>query len=96
MNWLTDGLILSQRQIQTARVVELADTPDLGSGSVRIRGSSPLARTTLDFCYESTVMLSGMGENCAIEWLLKQVIQTEKIKMERAKGFEPSTFTLAT
>jgi hypothetical protein len=28
-----------------ARVVELADTPDLGSGSVRIGGSSPLART---------------------------------------------------
>jgi integrase len=26
--------------------VELADTPDLGSGSVRIGGSSPLARTT--------------------------------------------------
>jgi integrase len=26
-------------------VVELADTPDLGSGSARIRGSSPLART---------------------------------------------------
>jgi hypothetical protein len=32
-----------------ARVVELADTPDLGSGSVRIGGSSPLARTTLYF-----------------------------------------------
>ena len=29
-----------------ARVVELADTPDLGSGSARIGGSSPLARTT--------------------------------------------------
>ena len=28
-----------------ARVVELADTPDLGSGSARIGGSSPLART---------------------------------------------------
>jgi hypothetical protein len=30
-----------------ARVVELADTPDLGSGSARIGGSSPLARTTI-------------------------------------------------
>src|SRR5271154_1232214 len=41
------GLISSQWQIQSARVVELADTPDLGSGSARIRGSSPLARTSL-------------------------------------------------
>ena len=30
-----------------ARVVELADTPDLGSGSVRSGGSSPLVRTIL-------------------------------------------------
>ena len=28
-----------------ARVAELADAPDLGSGSERIGGSSPLART---------------------------------------------------
>ena len=35
-----------------ARVVELADTPDLGSGSARIRGSSPLARTTLKLAGE--------------------------------------------
>jgi hypothetical protein len=35
-----------QRNLLTAaRVVELADTPDLGSGSARIGGSSPLART---------------------------------------------------
>lgn len=28
----------------TARVVKLADTPDLGSGTLRCRGSSPLSR----------------------------------------------------
>jgi hypothetical protein len=33
--------------ITRARVAELADAPDLGSGSERIRGSSPLARTSL-------------------------------------------------
>src|ERR1041384_7970672 len=33
---------------RVARVAELADAPDLGSGSERIGGSSPLARTTLD------------------------------------------------
>jgi hypothetical protein len=32
--------------LAAARVVELADTPDLGSGAARLRGSSPLARTT--------------------------------------------------
>ena len=30
----------------------MADTPDLGSGSVRIRGSSPLARTTFCWVFE--------------------------------------------
>ena len=33
--------------VDAARVVELADTPDLGSGSARIGGSSPLARTII-------------------------------------------------
>src|SRR5437016_1821257 len=30
----------------TARVAELADAPDLGSGAVRRKGSSPFSRTT--------------------------------------------------
>ena len=37
----------SEQSIVDARVAELADAPDLGSGSERIRGSSPLARTKL-------------------------------------------------
>src|SRR5437899_8323417 len=36
------GTVIVQR---VARVAELADAPDLGSGSERIGGSSPLART---------------------------------------------------
>jgi integrase len=42
--------------IPVARVVELADTPDLGSGSARIGGSSPLARTTfIEDCEENDI-----------------------------------------
>jgi hypothetical protein len=36
---------VAEQSIVNARVAELADAPDLGSGSERIRGSSPLART---------------------------------------------------
>jgi hypothetical protein len=39
-----------------ARVVELADTPDLGSGSARIGGSSPLARTTFPYNVSATFL----------------------------------------
>ena len=45
-------------------MVELADTPDLGSGSARIGGSSPLARTT--FSYEIEGLLdsrTGSAQN---------------------------------
>lgn len=34
--------------VQNAGVVELVDTPDLGSGGFRRGGSSPFARTTLN------------------------------------------------
>ena len=42
--------------LANARVAELADAPDLGSGSERIGGSNPLARTIppLDECSTSS------------------------------------------
>jgi hypothetical protein len=43
----------AEQSIVNARVAELADAPDLGSGSERIRGSSPLARTNLLGKYEN-------------------------------------------
>ena len=38
-----------------ADVVELVDTPDLGSGAARCGGSSPLIRTNLDYFLKFTV-----------------------------------------
>ena len=38
-----------------ADVVELVDTPDLGSGAARCGGSSPLIRTILDYFLEFAV-----------------------------------------
>ena len=38
---------LIQLLVNNAGVVELVDTPDLGSGAERCGGSSPLSRTTL-------------------------------------------------
>ncbi len=43
-----------------AGVVELADTPDLGSGAARRGGSSPLART---------IFLDGLGELRISDWI---------------------------
>ena len=38
-----------------ADVVELVDTPDLGSGAARCGGSSPLIRTNLNYFLKFTV-----------------------------------------
>ena len=45
-------------------MVELADTPDLGSGSVRIGGSSPLART--NFSEENDGLLHSRTDSAQI------------------------------
>ena len=40
------GVYLQSNFYKTAGVVELVDTPDLGSGAARCEGSSPFTRTT--------------------------------------------------
>jgi hypothetical protein len=45
-------------------VVELADTPDLGSGSARIGGSSPLARTTFTSENEVSLLMVPRKDEC--------------------------------
>ena len=46
---------------EDARVVELADTPDLGSGAVRCEGSSPSPSTSPKVVHASSVMRFRLG-----------------------------------
>ena len=41
---------------QCARVVKLADTPDLGSGAARREGSSPSPSTTINGMMEERII----------------------------------------
>jgi hypothetical protein len=59
--------------IGRARVAELADAPDLGSGSERIRGSSPLARTNLD------LQLKSLRDVVAIDRIMPKSAEKRRI-----------------
>ena len=55
------------QQIKVAHVAELADAPDLGSGTVRCEGSSPFVRTTplFQFCFVPRVVADD-HRSCAL------------------------------
>ena len=53
-DFFVDGDVKVQRSF--ARVAELADAPDLGSGAFGLRGSSPLSRT-IYFIYDYNVFV---------------------------------------
>ena len=70
-----------------ARVVELADTPDLGSGSVRIGGSSPLARTTI------TIQVAGFSDSDTS--LTQETVEIESANVKFPKRIKQCPRVLA-
>ena len=67
----------------TARVVKLADTPDLGSGALWRKGSSPFSRISIKMCPWGAGTTTS-GSSSAVELHLAKVDVAGSIPVSRS------------